>query len=70
MIATKKAKLIKKHLGSNTPEWVVKNCMELLKEYEEIEWCGVPESHFMLLDEEGCTPCVKTKERWSVKKHF
>ena len=43
MIATKKAKLIRKHLGSNTPEWVVKNCIELLKEYEEIEWCCVPE---------------------------
>ena len=43
MIATKKAKLIRKHLGTNTPEWIVKNCIALLKEYEEIEWCDVPE---------------------------
>jgi len=44
MIATKKTKLIRKHLGVNTPEWVVKNCIDLLKEYEEIEWCGVAET--------------------------
>ncbi len=43
MIATKKAKLIRKHLGENTPEWIVKNCIALLKEYEEIEWCDVQE---------------------------
>jgi hypothetical protein len=44
MIATKKAKLIRKHLGVNTPNWIVSNCIKLLNEYEEIELCNVPET--------------------------
>lgn len=37
MINYKKGKLIKKHLGENTPKWVIDNCIALLNEYEEIE---------------------------------
>lgn len=36
MINTKKTKLIQKHLGSNTPEWVIANCIALLNEFEDI----------------------------------
>lgn len=27
--------LIKKHLGSNTPQWIIENCKALLKEWDE-----------------------------------
>ena len=31
-----KAELIKKHLGAATPAWVMKNCLAMLKEYEDM----------------------------------
>lgn len=34
MINYKKRILIKKHLGVNTPDWVVDNCVGLLSEFE------------------------------------
>lgn len=36
MINYKKEKLIKKHLGINTPDWIVQNCIGLLNEFEDI----------------------------------
>ena len=37
MINHKKKILIKKHLGENTPEWIINNCIAMLNEYEEVE---------------------------------
>jgi len=36
MINFKKEKLIKKHLGINTPDWIVQNCIKMLNEFEDI----------------------------------
>ena len=35
MINFKKEKLIKKHLGVATPDWIVKNCIKMLNEFED-----------------------------------
>ena len=40
MINQKKKILIKKHLGENTPEWIINNCIAMLNEYEEVELDG------------------------------
>lgn len=40
MINHKKKILIKKHLGENTPEWIINNCISMLNEYEEVELDG------------------------------
>ncbi|MEE9374535.1 MAG: hypothetical protein V3V00_15880 [Saprospiraceae bacterium] len=31
-----KESLIKKHLGINTPAWIIKNCISLLDEYSKL----------------------------------
>ena len=36
MINFKKEKLIKKHLGIATPDWIVQNCIKMLNEFEDI----------------------------------
>jgi len=36
MINYKKEKLIKKHLGVSTPDWIVQNCIKMLNEFEDI----------------------------------
>lgn len=36
MINFKKEKLIKKHLGINTPDWIVQNCIKMLNEFEDV----------------------------------
>lgn len=36
MINFKKEKLIKKHLGVATPDWIVHNCIKMLNEFEDI----------------------------------
>ena len=43
MINYKKEQLIKKHLGANTPKWIIDNCIALINEFEEIEWLKVPQ---------------------------
>ena len=30
-----KEKLIKKHLGINTPDWIVQNCIKMLNDFED-----------------------------------
>ena len=35
MINFKKEKLIKKHLGVLTPDWIVQNCIKMLNEFED-----------------------------------
>ena len=30
-----KIQLIQKHLGSSTSEWIINNCLKLLKEYDK-----------------------------------
>ena len=37
MINFKKEKLIKKHLGISTPDWIVQNCIKMLNEFQDIE---------------------------------
>ena len=44
MINHKKKILIKKHLGENTPEWIINNCIAMLNEYEEVELDGYTEA--------------------------
>ena len=36
MINFKKEKLIKKHLGIATPDWIVQNCIKMLNEFEDV----------------------------------
>ena len=36
MINFKKEKLIKKHLGIATPDWIVQNCIKMLNEFEAL----------------------------------
>lgn len=36
MINFKKEKLIKKHLGVATPDWIVQNCIKMLNEFEDV----------------------------------
>jgi hypothetical protein len=33
---SEKEKLIKKHLGINTPDWIVQNCIKMLNEFEDV----------------------------------
>lgn len=37
MKTSEKERMIKKHLGHNTPKWVINNCLSLLTEFEEKE---------------------------------
>jgi len=52
MINYKKEQLIKKHLGVNTPKWIIDNCIALINEFEEIEWLKVPQKQANDVDTE------------------
>ena len=59
-----KEKLIKKHLGIATPDWIVQNCIKMLNEFEELALTipvVVGQSKQLLLDKcpnkDNAEPC-------------